>query len=657
VACYAAPSPCGRTSALEACTPRVFRTFGAATLVFALLLASCGGDGGSTSGPDPSFQMSVSPGSMQVMQGEVGAVQVTVNRTGGFDSSISFSSAGLPQGASGNFAPASLGAGVSTAEFTIAAGNAPAASYTVTVTAQGGGTTRSVTLTLTILEGSGNGGGEGGVTLSAAPSQFSVQQGGTQEVTVGIQRLAPFAGPVTLALVGAPSGISGTFAPNPVGGAEATLTLSVGQGVAPGAYQLTVQGTGSPQATTTLSLTVTAPPTSGSTWNFCAPFPVWVAYQDGGDGPWLQAPGGNGLHTLDLQSDRAAVATAVPQEGGGMAVTVHYGTRAEFEQRSARCEETQATKTVHGTVSGVAVGEQAWISLGTATTVAMPGADSGFTLTGVPPGTLDLLASRVVTTFDGGVLTATPEQLLLRRGVDATDGSTLPVLDFGGAEAFVPETGTLTVTGLGAGDVLSPTQGYLLGMAGERGVATYFQDLFAGSSTQRPIYGIPAGRQVPGELHLLTVAAATGGGMSGRTVTELFSTFGNRTVALGPEVAAPAVSIPTTAPYPRPRLMHTIQPEYGRHWLAAFQQTAAPLRAWFAIVTSGFHQGGGTVTFDVEDFSGVPGWDPSWALRGGEAIQWALVVSGWDGSGGLDTAPNVDGAVTRSGYRAGVVGP
>jgi len=484
-----------------------------------------------------------------------------------------------------------------------------------------------------------------------------VQQGGTQEVTVGIQRLPPFAGPVTLSLVGAPSGISGTFAPNPAAGGQTILALSVGQGVAPGAYQLTLQGTGSPQATVTLALTVTAPPASSSTWHFCAPFPVWVAYREGGAGPWLQAPGGNGLHTLDLQSDRGAVATAVPQEGGGMAVTVHYGTRTEFEQRSARCEDTQTTKTVHGTASGVGVGEQAWISLGTATTVAFPGEGSGFTLTGVPAGTLDLLASRVVTTFDGGVLEATPEQLLLRRGIDAADGSTLPVLDFGGSEAFAPETRTLTVTNLGAGESLASTQGYLLGAGGERGTATYFQDLFAGGTTERPIFGIPAGRQVAGELHLLTVVAAPGGGMSGRMVTELFSTFENRTVSLAPEVGAPAVSIPTAAPYPRPRLQHTIQPEYGRHWLAGFQQSAAPFRAWFAIVTSGFHQGGGAVTFDVEDFSGVPGWDPSWALRGGEAIQWSLAVSGWDGSGGLDTAPNVDGSVTRSGFRAGVVGP
>jgi len=358
-----------------------------------------------------------------------------------------------------------------------------------------------------------------------------------------------------------------------------------------------------------------------------------------------------------MQSDRGAVATAVPHDGGGMAVTVHYGTRTEFEQRSARCEGPQTVKTVHGTVSGVAVGEQAWITLGTATTVAAPGAGSGFTLTGVPAGTLDLLASRVVTTFDGGVLDTAPAQLLLRRGIDAADASTLPALDFGSSEAFAPETRTLTVANVGAGETVASTQGYLLGAAGARGTATYFQDPFWGSATQRPMHGVPAARQVAGELHQVTVVAAPGSGTSGRTVTELFSTFENRTVTLGPQVGIPSVSIPTTAPYPRPRMQHTIQPEYARHWLAGFQQSAAPLRAWFMIVTSGFDQGGGTVTFDVEDFTGVPGWDPIWGLRGGEAMQWSLAVSGWDGSGGLDTGPNAEGSVTRLGFRAGAIGP
>ncbi len=625
------------------------------SLLGALLLAGCGGDGGGDAmGPDPSFQISLSPGSLQVTQGGTGSVQVTVTRTGGFEGNVALSASGLPQGASATFSAQSLLAGVDQSQLQISAGQAGAGTYTITVTAQGGGITRTATLTLTIQEGGGNG-GEGGLGLTANPSQLSIQQGGSQEVTIGIQRVAPFAGPVTLSLSGAPAGVTGSFAPNPAGGGEAVLTLAVGQGVTPGSYTLNVQGTGSPQASVAVALTVTAPPAGGSTWYFCAPFPVWVAYQDGGAGAWVQAPGGNGVHTLDLQADRGAVATAVPQDGGGMAVTVHYGTRTEFEQRSARCEDSAPGRVVHGSVAGVQVGEQALVTLGTATTAVSPGANSNFTLTEVPGGTLDLLASRIVTTFDGGVLASKPEQLLLRRGIDAADGSTLPVLDFGTAEAFPPEARSLTVTNLAGGESLATNQGYLMGAGGSRGTATFFQNPFPGDPSQVAIYGIPAARQAPGDLHMLTVVGATT--TSARLVTELFTAFGDRTVALGPEAVAPTVSLPATAPYPRPRMTWGIQAEYGRHWLAGFQQSAPPVRAWFAIVTSGFHQGGGTVTFDVEDFTGVPGWDPAWALRGGEAMGWQFAVSGWEGQGGLDSAPAADGSVTRSAWRNGTLVP
>src|SRR5947209_8158769 len=92
--------------------------------------------------------------------------------------------------------------------------------------------------------GGGSGGGDGVAQPTApAPSTLTVAQGGsgTSAITVGRTN---YTGAVTLALQGAPSNVTGAFSPAPVTGGTSTLTLTVGSGVAPGQYALTVAGTG-----------------------------------------------------------------------------------------------------------------------------------------------------------------------------------------------------------------------------------------------------------------------------------------------------------------------------------------------------------------------------------------------------------------------------
>ena len=66
-----------------------------------------------------------------------------------------------------------------------------------------------------------------------------------------------------------------------------------------------------------------------------------------------------------------------------------------------------------------------------------------FQLTDVPDGALDLVAARSTTnttTFSTSV-----DKMIIRRGVNAGNNSTLPVLDFGSAEAFDPVLGNLAI--------------------------------------------------------------------------------------------------------------------------------------------------------------------------------------------------------------------
>ncbi len=100
----------------------------------------------------------------------------------------------------------------------------------------------------------------GSFTLSTTPSSLTIAPGGSANVVVGIERVGGFSGPVSLTLQGAPTGVSGTFTPNPSAGATSTLALSVAGSVPPGQYPMTVEGSAGGQSVqAALVLTVGTP--------------------------------------------------------------------------------------------------------------------------------------------------------------------------------------------------------------------------------------------------------------------------------------------------------------------------------------------------------------------------------------------------------------
>src|SRR5881398_315132 len=94
--------------------------------------------------------------------------------------------------------------------------------------------------------------------LSRSPSALTIVQGLTGNTTVTLTR-TNFTGAVTLSLGSAPAGVTGSFSPAAPTGTSSTLTVSVGAAVAPGVYNLTVDGSATvgPRSTP-LTLTVSA---------------------------------------------------------------------------------------------------------------------------------------------------------------------------------------------------------------------------------------------------------------------------------------------------------------------------------------------------------------------------------------------------------------
>lgn len=116
------------------------------------------------------------------------------------------------------------------------------------------------------LQAAGGGGSGPGPTpdfsLQLSPASLTLTPGQNAQVNVAVVASGGFNGAVSLSLSGAPAGVTGSFNPNPTT-SSSTLSLSVGQGIAPGNYTLSIRGSSgglTREASLTLSITTQPPP-------------------------------------------------------------------------------------------------------------------------------------------------------------------------------------------------------------------------------------------------------------------------------------------------------------------------------------------------------------------------------------------------------------
>src|SRR5947208_3440350 len=200
----------------------------------------------------PDYTLSLSPtAALAIERGATGTTTVTITRTN-FTGAVTSSLGSAPTGVTGSFNPAAPTGTSSTLTLGVGAAVTPGV-YNLTVDGTGTPGTRSTPLTLTVSAAPD-------YALSVAPAALTIGQGATGSTTVTITR-TNFSGAVTLSVGGAPAGVTGSFDPAAPTGASSTLTLSVGAAVAPGVYNLTVDGTGTAgNRSTSLTLTVSATP-------------------------------------------------------------------------------------------------------------------------------------------------------------------------------------------------------------------------------------------------------------------------------------------------------------------------------------------------------------------------------------------------------------
>jgi hypothetical protein len=566
--------------------------------------------------PVQTIGVSLGTTALSFAPGASGSTVVTITRSGGFTGNVTFDVSGAPAGVTTTITPNPATSTDATVTITVAASASTApGTYPLTMTASGTGVTAQTgTITLTVVQ-------PPAFALVLSPAALTVAQGASGTSTATITRSGGFTGAVDLVASGAPSGMTVTITPSSVTGTTATITVAPAASVAPGDYTLTIQGTGTDVTAQSATLVVTATggaPTS-ATYAFCPDLaPIWLAVQDG-TGPWTRVtPAANNTYTFQITSGRGGVAF-VTSASGSTNVTVLFATSAEISgtggTNTVACTPPTG-KTVNGSVAGLGPSTTAFdvatIVLGPSVASASEAAPT-FQLKNVPNGVHDLIASRATTTISGTDFTSVVNRIIIRRALDPPDGSTLPVLDFNGAESFAPATANVTIANLGTDQAFTS-----VALSTANGSSAAFSFTTASATATQPYYGVPDAQLIAGDIHVLSVIATPPGTspVTSRFASLYFRSVTDRTVTLGPVLGVPTISTVATAPYLRLRAQLPLQAEYGSSGGVSYSQGTGPSTTWSVLMT-GAYAGGAAYDLIIPDLSGAAGWNNVWGLLPG----------------------------------------
>jgi len=185
-----------------------------------------------TVNPPPTFTLSASPASLTVIQGASGTSTIAVAGQNGFTGSVTLAASSLPSGVTAAFATnPTTGSSVLTLT---ASNSATVGTAWVTITGTSGSLTATTTVALTVNPAPT-------FTLSASPASLSIVQSALGTSTIMVTGENGFAGNVSLAASGLPSGVTAAFSPNPTTGSS-VLTLTASSTAALGPATVTITG-------------------------------------------------------------------------------------------------------------------------------------------------------------------------------------------------------------------------------------------------------------------------------------------------------------------------------------------------------------------------------------------------------------------------------
>jgi hypothetical protein len=206
-----------------------------------------------TVGP-PAFTVVAGLSTLSIAEGSSSMETVTVTDANGFSGSVTLAASGLPSGLTAAFSP---NPATSSSELTLTASSSAdlGGPVTITITGTSGSLSASTTIQITIVA-------PPSFTLTTQNPTYSVAQGESTPIPVGISDLGGFDGSVTFTVTGLPSGVTGSYSPNPTTSASTTLTVAAsGTAEIQGPVDVTITGTsGSDVQEATVELSVTGAP-------------------------------------------------------------------------------------------------------------------------------------------------------------------------------------------------------------------------------------------------------------------------------------------------------------------------------------------------------------------------------------------------------------
>lgn len=349
--------------------------------------------------------------------------------------------------------------------------------------------------------------------------------------------------------------------------------------------------------------------------DFCSnDTPVWLAHLNEG-AQWTPVAA-NSEGTFSFTANNHVVLAFVRQSGSDYHTEIIYTTSTDLEKVTGQaCLEEGGSKTYNGTVAGVSGSQQAVVTMNFSSVYLTP-QQTSFALTQLADRPLDLVASRVVVAGNAQA----SDRVIIRRSQNLVNNSTMPVLDFAGAEAITPTSVTATVSGLSIGETTLLQNNFFSQLETS-------QTLFALSGAANgasSVTTLPVSVLAAGDYHdLFAFGIASTGSVRG---VERFYRAGNQTLPLGAALATPTISTLGTTPYVRLRAQLARQTEYGGAVNVEYSQQHPnqTLTTVSITMTSGYDPTG-SWTMDIPSLSSIAGWQNSWGLlSGGGTIEWTV---------------------------------
>jgi hypothetical protein len=339
------------------------------------------------------------------------------------------------------------------------------------------------------------------------------------------------------------------------------------------------------------------------TMEFCpGDAPLWIAYRNEGQ-PWVRAPHAPFQASFTFPATpRVTVAYA---RSNSSASTVFVWNMESADVELFRCRQVVDGGRVQMTGSAKLIESDDQVALTTGSlTQSLDASDPAFSLLVPSDAPFDLIA--VLTP----AVRERPQLAIVRRSQTGVDDGVVPMLDFTSGDARPLATARVTI-----GDAAD--MGSVFGEVEFRstgGAVVPFRALIpVAAAASARVQSLAPEQTLEGDEHRVTIRTSS---FSPRELTYRTAALRDTTVALGPDVPDPEITVVERTPFQRVALHAARQTEYGSFARAAYQQRRVGIERVVVVTTTAAYAGSASSwNLDVPDFTEVPDFPMAWAFQ------------------------------------------